>query len=379
MSNVCSTGCMRWDAQLFDADASSALPGMSTIRGLMRTVTTPEFAGVRFHEVRARSALNHVPRAPAAWRWTINPYRGCTHACVYCFARPTHSYLELDTGVGFDSEIVVKTNVVEVLERELAKVSWDRPHVALGTNTDPYQRAEGRYQLLPGIVRALAESGTPFSILTKGTLLRRDLPLLIELRKLVPIDIAISLALTDLALHEALEPGAPSPRARLGLVTACRDAGFVPTVLLAPVLPYLSDSVDHLDATIGALAAAGADRVTPLALNLKPYTREWFMGWLSAEHPELVTRYERLYTRGAYVPPAYREWLNRRVQPILERHGVAGSSAKPPRYSRSAPGSTNVDVDVDADGDGAGFGADSTAPGSMSHAAKEAAQLSLLD
>ena len=112
--------------------------------------------------------------------WTINPYRGCTHACVYCFARRTHEWLEFDSGHDFDSQIVVKTNLVEVLRRELARPSWQREHVALGTNTDPYQRAEGRYQLMPGVIRALADSGTPFSILTKGTLLRRDIPLLAE-------------------------------------------------------------------------------------------------------------------------------------------------------------------------------------------------------
>src|SRR5690606_4571037 len=132
-----------------------------------RTVETPEFAGMRFHEVLARTALNHVPgeskRMPFAW--TINPYRGCSHACVYCFARPTHRYLDLDTGVGFDSEIVVKVNVVDVLRRELARPTWTREQVSLGTNTDPYQRAEGRYRLMPGIIDALAESGTALSVL----------------------------------------------------------------------------------------------------------------------------------------------------------------------------------------------------------------------
>ena len=347
---------MRWESQLIDTDAASTLPGLSKIPGLVRTVTTPEFAGVTFHEVRARSALNHVPRAPANWRWSINPYRGCTHACVYCFARPTHSYLELDTGIGFDREIVVKTNVVDVLRRELARPTWERAHVALGTNTDPYQRAEGRYRLLPGILTALADSGTPFSILTKGTLLKRDLPLLGDLAKAVPVDVAVSLALTDLPLHEALEPGAPSPKARLALVTACRDAGFAPSVLLAPVLPYLSDSVDHLDKTIGALAAAGAARVMPLALNLKPYTREWFMAWLTASHPHLVVPYERLFDRGAYVSPAYRDWLHRRAAPILARHGMAGAAMEPLMYGRGArrddqPASTALpDVAADASG-----------------------------
>src|SRR3954447_9122708 len=166
---------MRWDGQRLDVD-DGALPGMPGIRGLLRSVQVPEFPGMTLHEVRARSALNAVPPGlPVPFRWTINPYRGCSHACRYCFARKTHEWLELDSGRDFDTQIVVKTNLVEVLRRELARPSWAREHVALGTNTDPYQRAEGRYRLMPGVIRALADSGTPFSILTKGTLLRRDI------------------------------------------------------------------------------------------------------------------------------------------------------------------------------------------------------------
>ena len=168
---------VRWDAQRLDAEEPATLPGMPTMRGLLRSVQVPEFPGLTFHEVRSKSALNEVPGDLAMpFRWTINPYRGCSHACVYCYARSTHQWLELDTGRDFDSQVVVKTNLVDVLRRELARPSWEREHVALGTNTDPYQRAEGRYRLMPGVISALAGSGTPFSILTKGTLLRRDLP-----------------------------------------------------------------------------------------------------------------------------------------------------------------------------------------------------------
>src|SRR5688500_17318945 len=149
--------------------------------GLVRSVQTPEFAGITFHEVRCRSGLNRVASAARVpFEWTINPYRGCSHGCVYCFARNTHTYLELDAGHDFDTQIVVKTNIAEVVRRELARPRWDHEHVAMGTNTDPYQRAEGRYRLMPGVIRALADSGTPFSILTKGTMLSRDLGLLAE-------------------------------------------------------------------------------------------------------------------------------------------------------------------------------------------------------
>jgi DNA repair photolyase len=239
-----------------------------------------------------------------------------------CFARKTHEWLELDTGRDFDSQVVVKTNLVDVLRRELARPSWKREHVALGTNTDPYQRAEGRYKLMPGVIQALAGSGTPFSILTKGTLLRRDVPLLTEAARQVPVGLGVSMAIWDDELHHALEPGVPTPRARLDLVRALTDAGLPCGVFLAPVLPGLTDGVEHLDAAIGAVAAAGATGLTVIPLHLRPGAREWFMAWLEQAHPELVPRYQQLYARRAYVPAEYRTWLSQRVAPILARHGL---------------------------------------------------------
>jgi DNA repair photolyase len=241
-----------------------------------------------------------------------------------CFARKTHEWLEWDSGHDFDSQIVVKTNLVDVLRKELARPSWAREHVALGTNTDPYQRAEGRYRLMPGVIRALTESGTPFSILTKGTLLRRDIPLLVESAERVPVGLGVSMAIWDDDLHTALEPGVPSPRARLDLVRALTDAGLPCGVFLAPVLPGLTDSVAELDAALGAIAAAGATGVTVIPLHLRPGAREWFMAWLTGAHPELVGRYEQLYARRAYVPAEYRTWLAQRVAPLLAKHGLDG-------------------------------------------------------
>ena len=241
-----------------------------------------------------------------------------------CFARRTHEWLELDSGHDFDSQIVVKTNLVDVLRKELARPSWPREHVALGTNTDPYQRAEGRYRLMPGVIRALTESGTPFSILTKGTLLRRDIPLLAESAQRVPVGLGVSMAIWDDELHDALEPGVPTPRARLDLVRALTDAGLPCGVFLAPVLPGLTDGKEHLDAALGAIAAAGATGVTVIPLHLRPGAREWFMAWLSTAHPELTPRYEQLYARRAYVPADYRTWLGQRVAPLLAAHGLDG-------------------------------------------------------
>src|SRR5690606_472529 len=177
-SKVCSNDDVRWSGQLV-RDGSADPAALVSMRGLVRSVRTPEFAGLTFHEVVAKTALNQVPPASSMpFHWTVNPYRGCSHQCVYCFARQTHTYLDFDAGDDFDRQVVVKVNVADVLRAELGRRSWRHELVALGTNTDPYQRAEGRYELIPGIIRALGESGTPLSILTKGTLLRRDLPLL---------------------------------------------------------------------------------------------------------------------------------------------------------------------------------------------------------
>src|SRR3954452_7573349 len=330
MQDVCSDTGMRWDAQRLDLVEDGALPGMPSIKGLLRSVQVPEFPGITLHEVRSRSALNAVaPGSPMPFQWTINPYRGCLHQCVYCFARKTHEWLELDSGHDFDTQIVVKTNLVEVLERELARPSWRREHVAMGTNTDPYQRAEGRYRLMPGVIRALARSGTPFSILTKGTLLRRDIPLLVEAAERVPVGLGVSIAIWDDDLHAALEPGVPTPRARLDLVRALTDAGLPCGVFLAPVLPGLTDGTAELDAALGAIAAAGATGVTGVTvipLHLRPGAREWFMAWLAREHPDLVAHYERMYARRAYVPAEYRSWLSQRVAPLLAEHGLGRQS-----------------------------------------------------
>src|SRR3954466_12003347 len=225
-SNVSSNRTMRWDSQGFSID-DGALPGLQRI-GFVRSVRTPQFEGITFHEVLCKSALNKVPNArpnvagrPAPsmlpFNYTVNGYRGCSHACRYCFARPTHEYLDLDCGTDFDTQVVVKTNVADVLRRELRRPSWQRETVALGTNTDPYQRAEGRYALMPGIITALAESKTPLSILTKGTLLRRAVPLITDAAQQVPLSVAVSLAIGDPQLQRDVEPGTPTPQARLGL------------------------------------------------------------------------------------------------------------------------------------------------------------------
>ncbi|WAL63130.1 Rv2578c family radical SAM protein [Amycolatopsis cynarae] len=328
---------MRWESQRAGTDAQQALIGLD---GLVRSVRAPEFAGLTFHEVRARSVLNRVPggsRVP--FRWTVNPYRGCSHACTYCFARNTHTYLDFDAGRDFDTQVVVKINAPEVLAAQLHRPGWTREHVAMGTNTDPYQRAEGRYRLMPGIIRAFAGSGTPFSVLTKGTTLARDLPLLRSVSAEVDVGLGVSIAVLDRALQHRLEPGTPSPKARLELVRRIRDAGLDCSVMVAPVLPGLTDSSGQLDELLAAIAAAGATGATVLALHLRPGAREWYGRWLAREHPELVPRYRELYAGGSYAGGRYRRTLAARVAPLLRRHGLGGhtgSAHRPPAGSGAA-------------------------------------------
>ena len=311
------------------APPDDALPGLAlsevaAMPGHLRTVRSPEFRGVVFHEVLAKSALNRVPGASSMpFTWTINPYRGCSHACVYCFARGSHRYLELDTGADFDSQIVVKVNVAEVLGRELARPSWRREHVALGTNTDPYQRAEGRYRLMPGIIGALSRSGTPLSLLTKGTLLRRDLPLLAEARERSGVSLAMSIAIGDPELQQSIEPGTPSARARLETIAAAREAGFACEVFLMPVLPHLTDGAAHLSRLLRDIRDAGAQSVLYGPLHLRAHVKPWFFAWLERCHPELVPAYRKLYPgSSSRAPQSYRMELAGRIRPLIRRYGL---------------------------------------------------------
>ena len=315
---------MRWQGQKLESDAADALPGLAKISNLIRSVQTPEFAGVTFHEVAAKSALNRVgPGSAVPFGWTINPYRGCSHACVYCFARPSHRYLELDAGNDFDSQVIVKVNVAQALRRDLARPNWAREHVALGTNTDPYQRAEGRYRLMPGIIDALAEARTPFSILTKGTLMRRDLPLLALAAQSVEVQLAMSIAIFDDELQSTMEPGTPTTGARLATVASAVEAGFDVAVFMMPILPFLTDSVEHLDAALARIKQAGATQVSYPSLHLRPGVKEWYAAWLHRHRPDLVPRYRALYGDGAYAPTSYRRRLAETIRPLMDAHGLA--------------------------------------------------------
>ncbi|MFE2162732.1 Rv2578c family radical SAM protein [Streptomyces lydicus] len=308
---------MRWENL---GESPSALFGTDVVS---RTIDTPEFHGITFHEVRARSIVNRVPGASRMpFEWTVNPYRGCSHACVYCFARKTHSYLDLDTGLGFDSQIVVKVNAPELLRRELTGRRWRGDHIAMGTNVDCYQRAEGRYRLMPGILAALRDHANPFSILTKGTLILRDLELLRQAAAVTDIGISVSVGFLDRELWRTVEPGTPAPDRRLDVVRTLTAHGIPCGVLMAPVIPFLGDSPEQLRATVRAVAEAGAGSVTPLVLHLRPGAREWFMTWLGHHHPRLVRRYEAMYADGAYAPKWYQRRITRQVHELATEYGI---------------------------------------------------------
>ncbi|GAU69756.1 hypothetical protein SSP35_14_00900 [Streptomyces sp. NBRC 110611] len=310
----------RGDAALFDADAVTT-----------RTFDTPEFRGITFHEIRARTIVNRVPapaRSRMPFQWTLAPYRGCSHACVYCFARKSHTYLDLDAGLGFNTQIVVKTNAPQLLRRRLAAPSWQGEHIAMSTTVDCYQRAEGRYRLMPGILTALRDHANPFSLLTKSTLILRDLPLLEQAAAVTDVDIALSLGFTDPDLWRTIEPGTPAPQRRLDALRTLTDHGLECSVVMAPVIPYLGDQPDQLRTTVAAIAASGAISVTPLVLNLRPGAREWFTQWLSQHHPHLVPRYEQLYAGGAYAPKWYQDRIHHQVQELARTYGLR--PAQPP-------------------------------------------------
>jgi DNA repair photolyase len=302
-----------------------------------RTFDTPEFRGIEFIESECKTIINRVPGNYLPFKWSINPYRGCTHACSFCFARPTHTYLDMDAGRDFESKIVVKVNGPEVLRRQLAAKRWKGEGIAMGTNTDPYQRAEGRYRLMPSIIEALTDFRNPFSILTKGTLILRDLDLLVEAAGVTDVATAFSIGTLDDDAWKRSEPGTPHPRKRIEAVAALNAAGIPCGVLMAPILPGITDHPRQLREVVRAAIDAGATHVSPILLHLRPGVREEFMPWLAEHHPDLVARYEALYER-PYAPAADRRVLGNRVSGIVRALGGTRPAPETPRRWRSKGG-----------------------------------------
>ncbi|MBV9817330.1 MAG: radical SAM protein [Solirubrobacterales bacterium] len=292
-----------------EAEERARLPGYRE-DAVVRHFEAPGSIATRFYEVRAKSILNRVPEASRMpFRWTINPYRGCSHACVFCFARPTHTYLDFDAGRDFEREIVVKVNAPERLRVELARPSWRGEHVALGTNTDPYQWVEGRYRLMPEIWQAMIDARNPASVLTKSPLLLRDLELMRELNRRAQFAAALSVPTLDEKAWRATEPHTPHPRARLEAVAELNRAGIRTGVLVAPLMPGINDAPEQVEPILARAAEAGAVYVTGIALHLRGEVRQVFMQWLAENRPDLVPRYGDLYRRGAYAPVSERRRL----------------------------------------------------------------------
>jgi DNA repair photolyase len=289
---------------------------------LERHVGKGEYRGLEFLHVNARRIVNTVPEASRVpFRYTINAYRGCSHACTYCFARPTHEYLGLGIGEDFDRRIVVKVNAVERADAELRSPRWHGDHIAMGTNTDPYQKAEGKYHLTQGIVDVLTRHANPFSILTKSTLILRDLDRLSRAAARTDVRVNLSIGTLDDEVWRLTEPGTPPPRKRLEAVRRINDAGVTCGVLVAPVLPGLSDRDEQLEEIGAACAEAGAASVSAIALHLRKGVKDHYLSWLAAARPELSKLYARRFARRAYQPGAEQERITRIVKEAFAAAG----------------------------------------------------------
>lgn len=272
-----------------------------------------------YQEIRCRSALNRVEGMP--FKWTLNPYRGCTHGCHYCFARRYQTQLELNAGDEFASVIFVKLNFVETLKRELDKPSWRHESVALGTATDPYQPIEGHYKLTRGALEALAMHHNPASIVTKGPMVVRDRDVIQEIAWRSSCSVCISVPTVDEEAWTKLEPGTAHPMQRLRAVRTLVDAGIDAGVLMAPLVPGISTHPAKIERTVKAIADSGARFLSAMVLHLEGGTREHFMRFLSGEFPTLAQSYETLYAT-KYAPKDYQMRVQEVVGIMRARHGV---------------------------------------------------------
>lgn len=326
---------MRWSNLTLDGSEQRPLPGYRDA-AVVRHFDAPQALDTRFYEVSAKSILNRVPKASRMpFQWTVNPYRGCSHACCYCFARPTHAYLGFDAGRDFEREIVVKVNAPERLRADLERPSWNGEHIAMGTNTDPYQWVEGRYRLMEGIWEALRDArggaGNPCSILTKSPLLLRDLSLMVQVGRRTTIAASLSIPTLDEKAWRQTEPRTPHPRARLEAVAELNRAGIPTGVLIAPLMPGINDAAEQVEPLLQAAADAGASSIGGVALHLRPGVKEVFMQWLACQRPDLLAHYEQMYGRGAYAPRQER----RRLAGMVRRGPWLGEFR---RAEPSAPG-----------------------------------------
>jgi len=319
---------LRW--ALAETEADGAL--FPDERVAERHVGRGAYAGMEFLHVNARTIINTVPEtSPVPFRHTVNPYRGCSHACVYCFARPTHDYLGLGIGTDFERKIVVKVNAVERLRAELRAPRWSGDAIAMGTNTDPYQHAEGKYHLTRGIVETLAAVRNPLSILTKSTLILRDAALLATACERTQVSVSFSIGTLDRSVWSLTEPGTPPPDRRVEALRRLATMGIPCGVLVAPVLPGLSDSEAQLREVVEACADAGATSVAGVALHLRGSVRGHYLDWLQGARPDLVRLHRDRFRHGAYQGEAERRRIEETVRAAATRCGVTGPGNAPVR------------------------------------------------
>jgi len=275
---------------------------------------------VEYREEPCRSALNRVHGMPFAW--SLNPYMGCAHRCTFCYVRAFEARADRPWDDRYGASIRVKTNVAEVLRRELARPGWERAEVAVGAATDPYQPAEGRYRLTRACIEALGEAANPFSIVTRGPLIVRDLDVLAAAARRARVSVAFSVPTLDTEIWRRTEPGTAPPHQRLRALAALVEAGIDACVAMAPILPGLSDRPELLAEVVRAARAAGATRVWTNLLHLKPGTREHFLDALARDYPELAPEYERLYAGRAYLPVSETRPVRERVAALARAYGV---------------------------------------------------------
>jgi DNA repair photolyase len=273
-----------------------------------------------------KSALNRVRGMP--FKWSLNPYRGCAHGCHYCFARSTHAFLDLDADGDFSGVLFAKVNLAEALTGDLSRRSWRREQVAIGTATDPYQPIEGTYRLTRTALELLARFRTPASIVSKGTLMLRDLDVLERLADVADLTVCHSIPTVDEAIWRRSEPGTPPPAQRLRAMQRLRERGIRAGVLMAPLLPGLSARPEALEATVRAAADHGAAFVSPIVLHLGPGVREHFMGFLAREYPHLAADYLQLYW-GKYTPKPYEAGIHARVRRLKEQLSLTDERYRP--------------------------------------------------
>jgi DNA repair photolyase len=288
-------------------------------------------ARATYIEAPCKSAINAVTGMP--FKWSLNPYRGCVHACHYCYARATHAYFGLDADRDFETKIFVKSNLVAVLRKELAKPSWRGEQIAIGTATDAYQPAEGQFRLTRGALEALLAFRNPTSIVTKSTLILRDLDLWASLAKATRVRVYFTITTLDRDLWKRVEPGTPPPAQRLKAIEKLTAAGIPCGVLMAPVLPGLTDSEASIDSVASAAAAHGAAAFYPLPLRLAPLVREHYLNWVEQNAPDLTARYLRAF-HGQNLPKPYTERLDALAAEMQRRYGFEKDEAREHDYKQ---------------------------------------------